>query len=444
MLERFLSHINQKKILKKEDCVLLAISSGIDSMVMLDLFAKGKWTIGVGHINHHLRGVESDGDADFIKKYCSQHNIPYFQLDLDPLLLTQGNMHANARYKRYEWLKKIALENNYQYIATAHHQDDDTETFMINLLRGSGLDGLDGIDFKNGNIIRPMLFATKEDISNFAQDNDITYREDSSNQKDKYLRNHLRHHVLPEILKADQRAKGGIVNSISNLKSTKKLLDFLVEKFTQSIIEIKGNEVFIHLLPITETGVGEALLYEMIKKYGFNFNQCQNITQSNIQTGIVFYAHEFEALVNRNQLIIRPISITSDHIYKTIHEFPFTLETSKFTITFDYASIPHSFEKSNDTLWLDVNQLHFPLTIRNWKDGDIFGPLGMQGKRQKVKDYLINRKVSQFDKENILVLESQNSIIAILMQGISEQVKLSKNSTACIVIKKIDINNDFL
>jgi tRNA(Ile)-lysidine synthase len=444
MLERFLSYINEKKILKKEDNVLLAISGGIDSMVMLALFLRSEWSIGVGHINHHLRGEESEGDANFIKNYCANHHIPYFQLDLDPTKLNQGNMHANARIKRYQWLKKIATENNYQYIATAHHLDDDTETFMINLLRGSGLDGLDGIDFKNGNIIRPMLFATKEEISNFAQNNDISCREDSSNQKDKYLRNYLRQHVMPAIYKADQRAKVGISNSISNLKSSRILLDFLIEKYAQNIVASKGDAVYISLTEITETGVGAALLYQMIKKYGFNYNQCQNIIQSNIHTGIVFYAHEFEALVNRNHLIIRPGTSKSENLLQSITELPFVFETNKYKIVIDYAPIPDTFQTAKDTLWLDANQLHFPLTIRNWKDGDIFAPLGMQGKRQKVKDYLINRKVSQFDKENILVLESQNAIIAILMQGISEQVKLSKNSTACMVIKKIDINNDFL
>lgn len=436
MLERFLSYINQKKILKKEDRILLAISGGIDSMVMLDLFMQSEWTIAVGHINHHLRATESDGDAEFIQNFCASHNISYYQLDLDATQLIQGNMHANARTKRYDWLKKIALENEFQYIAAAHHQDDETETFMINLIRGSGLDGLDGIDFLNENIIRPMLFATKEEISTFAQVKGILYREDSSNQKDKYLRNYLRHHVMPSIHKADHRAKEGIQSSIKNLKSSKILLDFLVDKFAQNIIEFKEIEIHISLTEISRTGVGDALLFQYLKNYGYNHLQCKNIIKAINQTGNMFYSNDYEALINRNQLIVRPLASKSSQVFETIHEFPFILNAGKFKFTLDYAPTPTSLEKEADTLWIDCEHIQFPLNIRNWQEGDIFAPLGMKGKRQKVKDYLINRKVNKFEKEDILVLTNADNIIAVLMEGISEQSRLKNTTTTCLMIKK--------
>lgn len=436
MFAKFLSYINQKNLLKKESSILLAVSGGIDSMVMVDLFRQAEWPIGVAHINHHLRGAESDGDAAFLSGFCDQNGIPYFQLDLEPDSLKQGNMHANARAKRYEWLKTTAENNVYDFIATAHHQDDVTETFIINFMRGSGLDGLDGIPFQNKNVIRPLLFANRSEIENYAQTNQILYREDSSNQKDDYLRNHIRHRVVPVIHDADTRAKDGIKTSIEHLQSSAILLEYFVNQFIKDKTTFKEGHHIVPLDQISDTGVAMSLLFQIVKYYGFNIEQCHDMMSVTAKTGNFFYSQTHEALINRNTLIIRPVLQAISKISEQIQSLPWSIKLDTFEITMEQVPVPEIFDKSSETLYLQEDGLSFPLTIRHWQEGDVFKPLGLKGQKQKVKDFLINRKVNIFDKEKILVLISDDHIVAILMEGISEMVKVTSASSSCIKIQK--------
>ena len=207
MLNRFLSYIKQNKLIIPGSFTLLAVSGGTDSMVLADLMLQARQPIAVGHINHHLRGQESDDDAKFVEDYCNKNKIPYHQYDIDPYLLSHGNLQDKARIIRYEKLVSWAIDNDCQQIATAHHLDDQIETFIMNLMRGAGLNGLTGIAKKNGVIIRPLLWASSEEIIQYANEHSIQYREDSSNTSDKYVRNQIRHHILPTMYQTDSRAQ---------------------------------------------------------------------------------------------------------------------------------------------------------------------------------------------------------------------------------------------
>lgn len=289
MLDKFLSYIHEEKLIKKGESILLAVSGGLDSMVMLDLFIKSKIKIGVAHINHQLRAQESDDDAAFVKLFCTKHNTPFFQLDLDPGAFVKGNMHDTARQLRYEWLNSIAKEKNYDKIATAHHKDDEAETFLMNLMRGSGLDGLDGIDALKGTIMRPLLFAEKQDLVQYAVETNLPYREDSSNNTDKYLRNKIRHHILPEMYNMDDRAQNGLQKSIFNIRQSKCLIDYFLQKWSEDNITVSGDQIKIPMTAVLDTSLGSSFLFHLIKPFGFTMSQCEDILLNINGSGRFFF-----------------------------------------------------------------------------------------------------------------------------------------------------------
>lgn len=434
MLDKFLSYINQENLIKKDQKILLAVSGGLDSMVMADLFLLSGMKIGIGHINHHLRAQESDGDAKFVHDYCMLKSIPFYQLDINPDIYESGNMHQQTRVLRYDWLHSMATIHQYDLIATAHHHDDAVETFMINFMRGSGLDGLDGISVKNGMVIRPLLFAYRNEISVYATKHNISYREDSSNATDKYLRNKIRHHVLPIILESDARARDGMGKSIKHLQDSKTLLDDLVLNLSKTAFTQEPGYDCLHFGALQN--MTAPLLYQLLKKYGFNFSQCEDIVDNRYKSGSVFICTNYEAIVDRERLMIRRKQADVHSVSEVIDDLPYITNIGPHQIKIEYTHVSKVDFSEPGTLWLDAINLTFPLTLRSKQDGDVISPLGMEGKKQKLKEYLINKKVSVFDKENILVLEDNQSIMAILMIGISQHCKITDTTTQVIKISK--------
>jgi len=442
MLDKFLSYIKEEKLFTQNDRVLLAVSGGMDSMAMVTLFLQANISIGVAHINHHLRGNESDEDAEFIQKYCEEKKIPFYIFHIDPAQFASGNMHDTARKLRYEWLSKLAKEEKFNSIATAHHKDDVAETFMIHLMRGSGLEGLDGIPSKYNNIIRPLLFADRDDILDFMQKNNIFYREDSSNISDKYMRNKVRHHIIPSIHFADKRAKEGILLSINHLKKSNQLLQFLVHEYTKQWITKQKNITTIDLSFLENNNVGHELFFQMIKQYGFNMAQCSDILSNKKSTGNRYFSSHYEALTDRGTLLIRLIEDRLKYQWPILIEPPMEFKMNDYTLQFDLIPNEVSFIFEHNSLYLSTDKFSFPLILRPWKTGDSFTPLGMKGKSQKVKDFLINNKLSGFEKEKVLVLEHCGEIIAIPGYRISEKVRINHETKTILRITFTKLHSD--
>ncbi len=442
MLDKFLSYIKEEKLFTQNDRVLLAVSGGMDSMAMVTLFLQANISIGVAHINHHLRGNESDEDAEFIQKYCEEKKIPFYIFHIDPAQFASGNMHDTARKLRYEWLNKLAKEEKFNSIATAHHKDDVAETFMIHLMRGSGLEGLDGIASKYNNIIRPLLFADRDDILDFMQKNNISYREDSSNISDKYMRNKVRHHIIPSIHFADKRAKEGILLSINHLKKSNQLLQFLVHEYTKQWIAKQKNITTIDLSFLENNNVGHELFFQMIKQYGFNMAQCSDILSNKKSTGNRYFSSHHEALTDRGTLLIRLIEDRLKYEWPILIEPPMEFKMNDYTLQFDLIPNEVSFIFEHNSLYLSTDKFSFPLILRPWKTGDSFTPLGMKGKSQKVKDFLINNKLSGFEKEKVLVLEHCGEIIAIPGYRISEKVRINHETKTILRITFTKLHSD--
>lgn len=430
MLNEFLSYIREKKLVQTGEKVLLAVSGGKDSMAMTHLFKQTPFEIAIAHINHQLRGTESDEDARFVESYAEQNKIPYFQLDINPIDLSYGNLQEKARQLRYSWLFEVAEKHQYNKIATAHHLDDRVETFFINLMRGSGLDGLESFGSSNGAIIRPLLFALRKDIDTYVDQYNIPYREDSSNQSNKYVRNNLRNNILPLIYKADQRAPSGIQISIDHLNDTSILLDFLVQKASAELVNITDEYTSIQIKNFQNDTIGIQWLFQLIKKYGFNVIQVQEMMLSKSSSGKIFISSAYEALLDRGNLIVRSkAKVSNISINQQIDTLPFMYQVFDKQI-FINEEKGDKIELINEgnVLFLNAEKINGTVILRNIRPGDKFKPYGMRGKSQKIKDFLVNQKVHLFEKEKIMVLEYEGEIIAIPGWRIAESVKVDQNT----------------
>lgn len=435
MLDKFLSYINHEKLFLPSDKILLAVSGGMDSMAMVHLFRAANIQIGIAHINHNLRGNESQEDEKFIKDYCETHHIPFFVASIDPISFEGQNMHEKARKFRYDYFDNVMLEYNYQNVATAHHQDDVIETFLMNLLRGSGLNGLSSIPSKRQNIIRPLLFATRHEISDFVIDQKIQYREDSSNASDKYLRNSIRHHIVPALYDMDPRAKQGIPQTIANIKSSYDLLNELTDILKNNIVTTQKDETIIDLKEIKKLQNANSFLFQIIQEYGYNYDQCMDILSTHDQNSRFFLTKSNEALLDRNKLHIRPIQLKNEDnpIFQLDLNTEVTIAHKKIKLE-TIESPNQTFDNSNNIQYICIDDLTLPFTIRKWQAGDTFAPLGLKGKKQKVKDFLINNKLTLYEKSNVVVVESDGKIISIPGCRISEDVKITEDSKVIIKI----------
>ena len=439
MLDKFLSYINQEKLFSLDDKILLAVSGGMDSMAMVQLFINANISIGIAHVNHNLRGEESQEDELFIKNYCETNHLPFFNYSIDPKTFDGQNMHEKARQLRYDFFEKVLLQHNYQYVATAHHQDDVIETFLMNMTRGAGLNGLSSIPSKRQKIIRPLLFATREEISNFVNNSNITFREDSSNASDKYLRNSIRHHVVPALYDLDPRAKQGIPQTIANIKSSNDLLNELTGILKNNMVTTYKDETIIDLKEIKKLQNANSFLFQILQEYGYNYDQCVDILSAHDQNSQFYLTNSYEALLDRNSLHIRPIQTKSDNesIFQLDFNTEVTIANKKITLeTLD--SPNHTFDHNNNIQLICIDDLTLPFTIRKWQAGDTFAPLGLKGKNQKVKDFLINNKLSIFEKSNVVVIISDGKIISIPGYRISDDVKITEHSKVIVKISILD------
>lgn len=432
MLNKFLSYIKEQNLVPESTTTLLAVSGGKDSMALTDLMLRAGLSFHIGHINHHLRGEESDGDAAFVKNFCITNDIPYYEYNISPDEFTSGNIHDKARKIRYQWLHQIAKENHCHQIATAHHRDDVAESFLINLIRGSGLKGLSGIPVRNGNIVRPLLFASSDDIIQYVGKHNISYREDSSNSSDKYLRNKIRHHILPNLYEIDGRAKSGLNTSIQYLSETSEVFDFLLNEYGEKVSTQSGSEIIIQLDGLKDHNHSSAILFALIRDYGFNFSQCEDIITGS--QGSTFIGNHVHAYVHQDSLIIVPLGKRREFRPIVVTKLPHKITSESGIFVIENIGNSQEIHFKNGSLYLDADSIQWPIEIRKRQPGDRWSPLGMKGKTQKVKDYLIHRKLSIPEKEKTFIISDQNDIIAIFNLGISEKVKMTPESQNIIRI----------
>ena len=438
MLEAFqnnLSFLDKDASGKK---FLLAVSGGLDSIVMAELFKLSAYDFSIAHCNFQLRGKESHGDEKFVEKLAAKYKVKFHSTRFETEKYCSENkvsIQMGARQLRYEWLENIRQKSKHDYLVTAHHADDAIETFFINLLRGTGISGLHGIKERNENVIRPMLHFYRKDIEKFAKKNKLKWREDSSNSTDKYERNKIRHHLLPLMEEINSKAKESIVATMENLVRTETILSDSMERIAAKYISSQEGETSIGFDFFKELNPAPAYLYEVIKKYGFNYEQCLQIVESaSRQSGKMFLSENYRLVIDRKKIIIGDL-IKNDTGVWEVETDDKELFTPKATYIFNTFKRTADFKIPTNpkTIALDLDKLTFPLKIRKWEKGDKFYPLGMK-KPKKVSDFLIDNKVSVPDKDKTYVLISAGEIAWIIGHRPDDRFKVTtatKNLYLC-------------
>jgi tRNA(Ile)-lysidine synthase len=437
MLISFKKFIESNQLFQNSDKVLLTISGGIDSMVMLDLFIKSNTKIAVAHCNFGLRSNESDGDEKLVFNTCQKNNIEYFTIKFNTKSFAEENkisIQMAARQLRYDWFNKIALENNCQFIATAHHQNDVAETMLINITRGTGMSGLHGILPKKNNIIRPLLFSNKAEITHYANEHNIDFREDSSNKKDNYWRNKIRHLVIPKLEELNTNAVNNFYLLSKKISTDEILLNERINELKSQFVKTSNNLVYINL-EIMQHAAVTSLLFSILSEYNLNETAILNIIENHQNnSGIIFESETHEALIDREFIIIRERKTEEFHQTLLIDNTIQKMNTPMGEISFETMNEkPSIFSK--DFLYLNIEKTGNEFIIQTWQQGDRFKPLGMNGNKL-VSDYLIDQKINVFEKQKCMVLVSKktNEIVALIPYQISNDYKLRNDSKSVLKI----------
>ena len=442
MKKLFDNYLNQNIRILKSEKIILAISGGADSMAMLHLFSKSRLECCVAHCNFHLRGAESDGDDKFVEDLSFKYNYPFYKIDFDTKKYAKENgisIEMAARDLRYNWFDELRTKLDYQYIATAHHQDDMIETFFINLTRGTGIRGLSGNKAKNDRIIRPMLFTNHSSILAYMKTEKLDFREDSTNSDIKIIRNRLRHQILPILNELNHAAKENIIKTIENLQDTELIMLKEIEH-CKMVLNIKDKTNFkINIEKLKQFEPVNAYLFELLRPFGFTTTQLNDIKIAlEGISGKIFYSKTHQLLKNRNDLIISTLQ-NKKPIQLQINEFDENLnlrENSQLEI--QKISISGNFEipKEPNIAAIDFDKLKFPLIVKEWEQGDTFYPLGMK-KKKKLSDFFVDEKYSIIDKQKTLLLASDNQIVWVIGKRIDNRFKITEKTKTVLLLKLI-------
>ena len=412
MLTKFQHHIEQSFPQLKDKKLLLAVSGGVDSMVLMHLFQQLHYDIAIAHCNFQLRGIESDGDELFVQVKSEKLQVKSYCIRFDTESYSKENklsIQLAARKLRYDWFQELLSENKLDYLVTAHHLDDNVETFLINFTRGTGLDGLTGIPAQNENIIRPLLPFSRKEIENYALDNKIQWREDSSNASDKYFRNKLRHDIVPVFKELNIGFLDSFQNTLHHLQQAGSLVNDASKLVYEKVVEEKENQLEIHLKTLLQFKNYKAYLFQWLKDYGFSaWNDIYDLVEA--QSGKQVFSETHVLLKDREKLLLSERKTTATEAVFFIESIdskvniPLKLVFSRFS--------GGEYVNSN-CIFVDKDKLKFPLIIRKWKEGDYFYPSGMTGKK-KLSKYFKDEKYSLIDKENQWLLCSEDQIIWVI------------------------------
>lgn len=432
MLQKIQNHIahNFSFLIGKK--LLLATSGGLDSMVMVDLFKKSDFNFALAHCNFQLRGLESFGDQNFVQDYADENGIPLFVTQFDTEAFAKDynlSTQVAARELRYNWFYELLENEKFHYILTAHHADDNLETFLINLVRGTGLDGLTGIPEQNENVIRPLLIFSRSEIETYAKENAIDWREDSSNASDKYLRNKIRHNLVPVLKEINPDFLSSFYKTQSYLQESKVMAEDASILVYQQVAKEKGEDVHFDLNQLKKLPNYKSYLYQWLVEFGFSaWNDIYDLVDS--QSGKQVFSEEYRLLKNRNFLVLSPINVTNKAEEYFIDQ---NQKDVKVPLNLSFSGAEAISTVSNTTIFVDQDKLQFPLSLRRWTEGALFYPFGMQGKSKKVSKFFKDEKLSLLEKESAWLLYSGNEIVWIV--GIRQDERFRISDTTKNILK---------
>jgi tRNA(Ile)-lysidine synthase len=438
MVNAFIQHIGSKSLLIPSKTYLLACSGGLDSICLGELLIRAEIPFEVAHVNFHLRGKESDDDEKFVKDWANSNSIiaHFYQAEtLEFAVESHISTQMAAREIRYDWFEKIRSDRNLEGIILAHHQDDQIETIFLNLLRGTGIEGLYGMAERRGQLIRPLLSFSREQIEIFAQQNKIMWREDSSNQKTDYKRNKLRHDILPHLYGFSLDSKKNLITSFERLKDTGKAFSGLFDQWLKAKIQSEEGIQSLLIADILHMTGAASLIYFWLRSYGFNSDQSQDIYESirKRESGKIFESGSHLLNIDREKLFLAKTVAPFESIQMKSSEIKLKLPDSEYEILKIDSDVTIDSHRAN--AMLDLDRLAFPLTIRNWELGDRFIPLGMKSSK-KISDFLIDLKVPMLKKPMVKVLISEGEIAWVIGYRIADWAKKTAATRKILYFKK--------
>lgn len=441
LLKRFIENWNKRQLADKQQTVLLAVSGGSDSMAMSHLFLKAGLSFSIAHCNFQLRGEEADKDEQLVREWCFDNNIVFHHVRFDTKEKMEEwgkGVQETARILRYEWLENLRKEQGYSHIATAHHANDNVETLLMNLFKGTGIAGLHGIPVVNERIIRPLLFAQKKDIANYIAEHNIPYRDDASNATDNYLRNAVRHHIVPVVEEWFKDGVQQVNESITRFSEAEILYRKAVDRELKRLIEKRGNDYYILVRKLIKTEPLSTICYELLQPFGFTALQVTSVINLLIaETGKRVESQTHHIIRNRDFLIITAKQFNATDFIQ-IDSVPCSIHAGKYQFVFSADDDNKHIPSDNNIAHIDIEKLSFPLILRRWKTGDYFYPLGMGMKKKKLSKLFIDNKVPLHEKEHVWVLESDKRIVWVAGMRLDERFKVKETTQNVLVVRKTD------
>jgi tRNA(Ile)-lysidine synthase len=443
MQDQVLQFINDNNLFGKEHKLLIAVSGGQDSTVLVYCLKELGFSIAVAHCNFQLRGKESDDDEAFVKKMASSLQLPFHVQRFKAKAFSKGmklSTQEAARELRYAWFYELLDVHQYDFIVTAHHLQDQVETILINQIRGTGLKGMRGIPYKNALVVRPFLHTAKSEIRYFAKTNNINWREDSSNASDDYLRNKLRHHVLPQMREIEPSIDSIFHKNAEKATEAHALLSHFMDDAASDLVEFEevDGDFKLPISRLRSYPQVHLLLYHILNRIGFSYEQCKQVAQMfEGESGKMVQNDDYAVWRDRAFLLVRrvdniPFKLNIGGI--GTYEFPYgVLEVAlRENKNIDFKKTPRH------QCLLDAEKLNFPLLVRNWEEGDKFQPLGMSGTKL-VSDFFIDLKLPVFKKKQIPIVVSDDKIVWVggLRPDHRFKVDPSSNNVMQITFNKV-------
>ena len=427
---------NWKQKFNDDAPVLLAVSGGVDSMVLATLFQKSGISFAIGHVNYKLRGDESDADEALVIAWCKENNITFHTISFQTKTIAadwKKGIQEAARKLRYDWLEALRKEHNYHHIATAHHAADNAETLLINLCKRTGIAGLHGIPERNGSVIRPLLFALKGAINSYAETHKVPFREDASNATDAYLRNQVRHHLLPAVEAIFPGGTAQISSTALRIADAELLYQNAIETERKGLLEQRGNDHYIPVKKLLKRPAMNTILYELLLPFGFSSAQAKEaLALLDEGSGRQMLSATHRLIRDRDFLILtEQQDAATDMIF--INSFPVNIATANGAFSFTEEKTGN-LEDDKMLAQIDAGNISLPLILRRWRIGDYFYPLGMGMKKKKLSRFFIDQKLSIADKERIWVLESNKRIVWVAGLRLDERFKICAATTQVLKV----------
>jgi len=434
MFPKFKQHINSEMPFLEGKRLLLACSGGVDSVVLAHLCIAAALDVALAHCNFNLRDEESDGDEAFVRQLGSRLGIEVFveQFETERYAEKQRlSVQMAARELRYQWFDELLQSKGFDYVFTAHHADDSLETFLINLSRGTGIDGLSGIPEVNEKVVRPLLPFSQDEILEYAQSNKIEWREDSSNASTKYLRNKIRHEIVPTLKELHPAFLHNFLNTQHHLQETNDLVtDYLSELKTQ-LFEQSEGVIKIPIAQLQKLEPLESYLYGLFKEYGFKeWNDVKKLLTA--MSGKQVFSQTHQLLKDRDCLILSEIKNRVNGTYTVYLD----VDTYELPINLKMEEVESLDKQDENVVFLDKEKLSFPLVLRNWEKGDYFYPFGMQGKK-KLSKFFKDEKIDLLSKEKQWLLCSDNEIVWVVGKRADERFKVEDSTKQILKITQV-------